>query len=87
MINGLCFLIFPLFKALGSSTVTSSNPPTFGERKLFSSVARLGFAAAHDSPALNVQEANPLPKIGATGDSFGVTGSLLTLLLIVFSTS
>lgn len=44
------------FEALGSS-VTSSSPPTAWEGKLFSNVTRLGFAAAHDSPALKIEEA------------------------------
>ncbi|CAN6472465.1 unnamed protein product [Victoria cruziana] len=37
------------FQALGTSTVSSTSPPV-GERKLFSDVTRLGFAAACDSP-------------------------------------
>nr|XP_043607453.1 RING finger protein 10 [Erigeron canadensis] len=44
------------FEALGSSSVTSSSPPSAVERPLFSNVARLGFAAAHDSPTLRVEE-------------------------------
>ncbi|KAI5436376.1 hypothetical protein KIW84_022740 [Lathyrus oleraceus] len=38
------------FEALGNSTLSSS-PQVVGERKLFSSVTRFGFAAAHDSPS------------------------------------
>ncbi|XP_008791034.2 RING finger protein 10 [Phoenix dactylifera] len=44
------------FEALGSCSVQSSSPPVTGERKLFSDVARLGFAAAHDSPSLRTEE-------------------------------
>ncbi|XP_038901660.1 RING finger protein 10 isoform X1 [Benincasa hispida] len=43
------------FEALGNSPVTSSSPPV-GGRQLFSSVTRLGFAAAHDSPSLRIEE-------------------------------
>lgn len=38
----------------------SSSPPVVGERKLFSSVARLGFAAGHDSPSFQTQETSDL---------------------------
>ncbi|KAE8650799.1 RING finger protein 10 isoform X2 [Cucumis sativus] len=47
------------FEALGSSPVTSSSPPV-GGRQLFSSVTRLGFAAAHDSPSLRIEETDSL---------------------------
>lgn len=60
------------FEALGSSAVTSSSPPMVGERPLFSNVARLGFAAGQDSPALKIDEApHALPKTDgvATGTS------------------
>ncbi|KAG9445832.1 hypothetical protein H6P81_011960 [Aristolochia fimbriata] len=43
------------FEALGSPPVLSTSPPVVGERKLFSSVTRLGFAAAHDSPSLRAE--------------------------------
>ncbi|XP_009405452.2 uncharacterized protein LOC103988593 isoform X1 [Musa acuminata AAA Group] len=43
------------FEALGANIAPSSSPPT-GERKLFSDVTRLGFAAAHDSPSLRAEE-------------------------------
>ncbi|KAK8556970.1 hypothetical protein V6N13_064952 [Hibiscus sabdariffa] len=46
------------FEALGSSNVISSSPPVTGERQLFSNVTRLGFAAAHDSPSLKIEEGN-----------------------------
>lgn len=58
--------------ALGSSPVTSSSPPTVGERKLFSNVTRLGFAAAHDSPSLKIQEPNSLPDKGVTSNPSGI---------------
>ncbi|XP_071701669.1 uncharacterized protein [Rutidosis leptorrhynchoides] len=44
------------FEALGSSSATSSSPPTVVDRPLFSNVTRLGFAASHDSPALGIEE-------------------------------
>ncbi|KAL4568101.1 hypothetical protein LXL04_023702 [Taraxacum kok-saghyz] len=46
------------FEALGSSSVTSSSssPPGADNRPLFSNVARLGFAAAHDSPGLKLDQ-------------------------------
>ncbi|KAI3825247.1 hypothetical protein L1987_06728 [Smallanthus sonchifolius] len=44
------------FEALGSSSVTSSGPPTVVDRPLFSNVTRLGFAAAHDSRTLRTNE-------------------------------
>lgn len=49
------------FEALGTPTQVASNssPPVPGGRLLFSNVARLGFAAAHDSPSLNDHEASP----------------------------
>lgn len=40
--------------ALGTSPVSSS--PPVGERKLFSDVTRLGFAAACDSPSLRTEQ-------------------------------
>ncbi|CAH9125159.1 unnamed protein product [Cuscuta epithymum] len=44
------------FEALGTSAVISSSPPAVQGRQLFSNVAKLGFAAAHDSPALKLGE-------------------------------
>ncbi|KAI6700888.1 hypothetical protein NL676_015212 [Syzygium grande] len=44
------------FEALGNPVVMSSSPPAVGERKTFSNVTRLGFAAAHDSPALKNED-------------------------------
>ncbi|GLT81591.1 hypothetical protein SLE2022_000330 [Rubroshorea leprosula] len=64
------------FEALGSSAVISTSPPVTGERKLFSSVTRLGFAAGHDSPALKIEEANADHKSEVAKDSAGcITGS------------
>ncbi|KAG1370201.1 putative RING finger protein 10 [Cocos nucifera] len=44
------------FEALGGCSAPSTSPPVTGERKLFSDVTRLGFAAAHDSPSLRAEE-------------------------------
>ncbi|KAJ7976299.1 RING finger protein 10 [Quillaja saponaria] len=61
------------FEALGNSATTTS-PPVVGERKLFSNVTRHGFAAAHDSPSLKIQESSSL-HYQMTTESRGVTGS------------
>uniref|UniRef100_A0A0A9FBJ5 Uncharacterized protein n=1 Tax=Arundo donax TaxID=35708 RepID=A0A0A9FBJ5_ARUDO len=42
------------FEALGNNAGPSTSPPA-SERKLFSDVARLGFASAQDSPPLRVE--------------------------------
>ncbi|KAL5581463.1 hypothetical protein UlMin_013905 [Ulmus minor] len=68
------------FGALGTSTstitTTSSSPPVVGERKLFSNVTKFGFAAAHDSPGLKIEENNSLhSNQQAMGDVSGVNGS------------
>ncbi|XWS40517.1 hypothetical protein CRYUN_Cryun17cG0001900 [Craigia yunnanensis] len=63
------------FEALGSSTVISSSPPVAGERKLFSNVARLGFAAGHDSPSLKIEEGNTVHNNEVATDSTCVAGS------------
>ncbi|XP_047333931.1 RING finger protein 10 [Impatiens glandulifera] len=80
------------FEALGNGNVVlsplSSSPQTTtvggGERKLFSSVTRLGFAAAHDSPALrgttnDEHNHHSLPKLeinssSSSGGSKATTG-------------
>lgn len=62
------------FEALGSSAVASSSPPTVGERKLFSNVAKLGFAAGHDSPALKVEDAQSLSELEVASNSSGLNG-------------
>ncbi|KAG5526954.1 hypothetical protein RHGRI_028030 [Rhododendron griersonianum] len=62
------------FEALGRSAVASSSPPAVGERKLFSSVAKLGFAAGHDSPALKIDGAHSLSKHEVASDSSGLNG-------------
>ncbi|GAB4848627.1 hypothetical protein Ancab_003337 [Ancistrocladus abbreviatus] len=63
------------FEALGSSTVASSSPLVRGERMLFSSVARMGFAAGHDSPSLKIEELQPAQHTERTSDSSGLSGS------------
>lgn len=63
------------FEALGSPVVTSTSPPTFGERKLFSNVTKLGFAAGHDSPGLKIEEVHSVHSTNMASDSSGVTGS------------
>ncbi|XAR52059.1 hypothetical protein NMG60_11006909 [Bertholletia excelsa] len=60
------------FEALGSSAVSSLSPPTVGERKLFSNVARLGFAAGHDSPALKIDDVQSLSNREIISDSTGL---------------
>lgn len=45
------------FEALGNGP-SPSTPPVGGERKRFSDVTRLGFAAAHDSPSLRTEDSN-----------------------------
>ncbi|KAL0424181.1 UNVERIFIED_CONTAM: RING finger protein 10 [Sesamum radiatum] len=62
------------FEALGSPAVASSSLPTVGERLSFSSVAKLGFAAAHDSPALKTDEIQAPPKIDLPQESSSATG-------------
>ncbi|KAK3412941.1 hypothetical protein EUGRSUZ_I01601 [Eucalyptus grandis] len=59
------------FEALGNPVVMSSSPPTVGERKTFSNVTRLGFAAAHDSPALKIEEDDSLRRTILKTDSPG----------------
>ncbi|PKA47599.1 E3 ubiquitin-protein ligase RMA1H1 [Apostasia shenzhenica] len=44
------------FEALGGVPASSQSTAVQSERKLFSSVTRLGFAAAHDSPALGIED-------------------------------
>ncbi|XP_039009511.1 RING finger protein 10-like isoform X2 [Hibiscus syriacus] len=63
------------FEALGSSNVISSSPPITRERKLFSNVTRLGFAAAHDSPSLKIEEGNGTQKNEVATDSPAAAGS------------
>ncbi|CAL5370339.1 unnamed protein product [Camellia sinensis] len=65
------------FEALGSSVTssslptTSSSPPTLREKKLFANVAKLGFAAAHDSPALKIDGTH---KLEVTSNSPSMNG-------------
>ena len=69
--------------ALGSSTVISSSPPVTGERKLFSNVIRLGFAAGHDSPSLKIEEGNIVHNNGVATDFTCVAGNALMLIFYV----
>lgn len=57
--------------------MTASSPPNIGERRLFSNVTRLGFAAGHDSPALKNEETNALHNNEQPNGSSGVTGHSL----------
>lgn len=59
---------------MGTSTATSSSPPNIGERQSFSNVARLGFAAGHDSPALKTEDAHSLTGMEVSSDSVGASG-------------
>ncbi|XP_051117245.1 uncharacterized protein LOC127241980 [Andrographis paniculata] len=63
------------FEALGSPPVVSSSPPAITERLSFSNVARLGFAAAHDSPALKTDEIKTTPRIDIPFDTANASGS------------
>jgi len=67
-----------MFSALGSGAVPSTSPPINSERKKFSDVTRLGFAAAHDSPSLRAESsADPtgnIEKSGDTSDTQGIVG-------------
>lgn len=63
------------FEALGSSAVVSASPLSVGDRPLFSNVTRMGFAAAHDSPAWKIEEAHILPKTDVASNSSSVSGS------------
>ncbi|XP_021298041.1 RING finger protein 10 isoform X2 [Herrania umbratica] len=63
------------FEALGSSSMISSSPVVIGERKLFSNVTKLGFAAAHDSPSLKIDEGNTVQNNEVATDSTGSKNS------------
>lgn len=62
------------FEALGSTsaTVTSSSSPVPGGRQLFSNVARLGFAAGCDPPALKMDESARDSSVAAGTRSSGI---------------
>ncbi|XP_043724657.1 RING finger protein 10 isoform X2 [Telopea speciosissima] len=67
------------FEALGSSSVATS-PPVVGERKRFSDVTRLGFAAGYDSPSLKVEESTDnLSNTSVMGNASEVTGPRSTV--------
>jgi len=53
----------------------ASSPPVQGGRQLFSNVARLGFAAAYDSPSLN-NEVSSVPSVERATNSGGLIGSV-----------
>lgn len=72
----MIYFHIPPCSALGSPVVTSTSPPTFGERKLFSNVTKLGFAAGHDSPGLKIEEVHSVHSTSMASDSSGVTGIL-----------
>lgn len=56
--------------------MSSTSPPVTGERKLFSDVTRLGFAAAHDSPSLKADESiDALSTLEMTGEASRLTGN------------
>lgn len=71
----MMYVMLDLFcLALGNSAMSSS-PPLVGERRLFSSVTRLGFAAGHDSPSLQIQEETSGPyNNNKSTDSSGTAG-------------
>lgn len=78
------------FEALGSCSVPSTSPPVTGERKLFSDVTRLGFAAAHDSPSLRTEEridlSGSLERMGETSNFQGPrAGAALSFASIISS--
>lgn len=79
-ILGYSFLILIsviiLSLALGNSPGTSSSSPV-GGRLLFSSVTRLGFAAAHDSPSLRIEETGSVHSNEVKSDLSGVNGTPL----------
>ncbi|KAH9329197.1 hypothetical protein KI387_001305 [Taxus chinensis] len=58
------------FEALGDPKGVSMSPPVLDERKLFSRVARLGFAAGYDPPALKEElSAELLQRSSASGSN------------------
>ncbi|KNA16499.1 hypothetical protein SOVF_088410 [Spinacia oleracea] len=63
------------FEVLGSPITTVASSPSVQGRLLFSNVARMGFAAACDSPSLNIQETATVADIGRTSSSNGPNGS------------
>ena len=71
----MVYVICVFCSALGNSSISSS-PPVAGERKSFSNVTRLGFAAAHDSPSLQIQETSGLHNNNTTTDSSAPTGNI-----------
>lgn len=63
----------------------STSPPIIEGRKLFSNVARLGFAAAHDSPSLKYEGLlDSTGSIEDTGETSRIQGMLERNQLIIF---
>lgn len=69
--------LFVYYLVLGSPITTVASSPSVQGRLLFSNVARMGFAAACDSPSLNIQETATVADIGRTSSSNGPNGTLL----------
>lgn len=80
----MIYFYIPSCSALGSPVVASTNPPTFGERKLFSNVTKLGFAAGHDSPGLKIEEVRSVHNTSVASDSSCVTGIWYSLVHIIY---
>ena len=78
----ICPLLF-FCLALGISSPMSSSPPVAGERILFSNVARFGFAAGHDSPALKIEENVPLQNNKPGNNSSNLNGITFREILLV----
>lgn len=78
------WLSINLSSALGSG-MPSTSPPIIEGRKLFSNVARLGFAAAHDSPSLKYEGLlDSTGSIEDTGETSRIQGMLERNQLIIF---
>jgi len=82
----LCPLLF-FCLALGISSSMSSSPPVAGERILFSNVARFGFAAGHDSPALKIEENVPLQNNMPGNNSSNLNGITFSWNFVALSLS
>ncbi|BAF08872.1 uncharacterized protein [Oryza sativa Japonica Group] len=73
------------FEALGNNAGPSTSPPA-SERKLFSDVARLGFASAQDSPPLRVESGDLTGKSESTGEQGPAATPALSFASIISST-
>lgn len=70
-------IYFCMNKALGDTVLPSTSPPVSGERKRFSDVTRLGFAAAHDSPSLALkQPSNNSQVLGSQSNLVSFIGKI-----------